>query len=636
MHKLLRAAGVLATVGWLVSGAPAPATGPTAPPPDDGFLDQIPAEAFFHLERRGHRAIREAFRASNLGSMAADDAIEQFVRDSRVRIGRMIAKGVFDLKTEADITRHHAMIHGLTKPFWYQPCAMFAVLDRLQDAGTVPSLGFICRTGPYRDECRKAVDALLKAQVPPPGQAGQRQGFRVVFDGTTWHGVARHYEDWTLPADTQERLEALTRDRWLFMTCWKQDTLYVTTTLLAAELLSPIIAGQGRPAVKAADPNVAAVAAKTGIKDWAFRWHLDTALLWDEAPGPAAREDFLEVLTYLGVDRLRGMGGTGGYLDGVYARKTYLYMPRLDWGILRVWRAGGSYRAAMAMVPRNATVVLAGQLDPTAVRQSVQGVAAAVAGGSFEAPATMTADGRPAGPPTIQLFGKSARVAGQIDRLIEASDGNAAFFVDDCVAAMGMMMMGGPPVGAVLGIQDRDEAAAAIEALVRLAGADDDAEPDNAPPPPRPTAYRKVPLRYIGEMFRMAILNDRVAFAMSDATIRSLIDTALDKTGGFAPDGKAEALLKPLDGGPAVFQLDLAGLARAFWPLLIQFGASMPQDFPLASMPSPLKMHSLLGPEVAVFKPDAAGVLLDSRGQVPFSTKFMIYPVIMLGMMGVF
>ena len=47
-------------------------------------------------------------------------------------------------------------------------------------------------------------------------------------------------------------------------------------------------------------------------------------------------------------------------------------------------------------------------------------------------------------------------------------------------------------------------------------------------------------------------------------------------------------------------------------------------DFPLASLPSTQKMVRMLGPETAVMIPDSDGLLLDSRGKIPFSTKMVL------------
>ncbi len=56
---------------------------------------------------------------------------------------------------------------------------------------------------------------------------------------------------------------------------------------------------------------------------------------------------------------------------------------------------------------------------------------------------------------------------------------------------------------------------------------------------------------------------------------------------------------------------------------------------PLASLPSTQKLVSLLGPEVAVFEPDQDGLLLKSRGKIPFVTKiFAVYPMLGILFMG--
>ena len=67
---------------------------------------------------------------------------------------------------------------------------------------------------------------------------------------------------------------------------------------------------------------------------------------------------------------------------------------------------------------------------------------------------------------------------------------------------------------------------------------------------------------------------------------------------------------------------------------MMQAAQSSPENFPFVSMPSTNKLVRMLGPEVAVFKPDEGGLLMKSRGLIPFSTKMpFLYPVAGFGIM---
>jgi hypothetical protein len=127
----------------------------------------------------------------------------------------------------------------------------------------------------------------------------------------------------------------------------------------------------------------------------------------------------------------------------------------------------------------------------------------------------------------------------------------------------------------------------------------------------------------------VAVMKDRVVVGLSDAAVKAGIDAALDKMGGPAPDSQTDKLLKLSGDGSAAFVFDLAALAKLAWPMLMQAVESeyVGDNLPLASLPSTDKMVSLLGPEVAVFKPDAGGILLKSRGKVPFATKLCLFPL---------
>ena len=58
-----------------------------------------------------------------------------------------------------------------------------------------------------------------------------------------------------------------------------------------------------------------------------------------------------------------------------------------------------------------------------------------------------------------------------------------------------------------------------------------------------------------------------------------------------------------------------------------------PSILPLASVPSTGKLTRMLGPQIAALQPDDGGLLLKSRGKIPFATKFMLFPFADMPMM---
>jgi len=591
---------------------------------EDELVSLIPAEAVFFLERRGHEAVRKAFLASNLGQMAQDEAIKQFVHESRVRIGRMIVKQIFDLTTDEEIAQHQKLLHQVLKPFWYNRCAMYVMVEEMP--GPEPGLGFICLPGDkYRKECSDALDALMKVGLPPKGQPGTRQAFTYKSGTLVWRGVAKSSSEFKLPEDPEKRLEDL-RERSLFMVNWTVPMLLITTDLSAADAMESVMGS--RIKTKADSPSLKAVMQKTSLKDWAFRWHLDVEALIRMLRAQASNGTLPTPVTAMGLDRIRGFGGTGGYADNVYTRMTYVDAPKAAGGLLGVFKKGGSYKRAFSMVPSDATFCLAGQFDTQVLVKMVREILAE------EAPPAQT---RPTGAtrPAQQLPERADRILKQLDLLAEASDGNAAVFVTDLQAmVMGMFGAGGVPVGGVLDLKDPAKATRAIEELVKLSGAQEPPDEEEETAPPRPKQYRNMPIRYVGETVRLAILKDRVVVALGDPALKAGIDTALDKTGGFEPGSKGARLAQLAGDGSAIFVMDLAGLAKLVWPMLMQAVEGAGEEFPLASLPSTNKMVRMLGPEIAVFQPDAGGLLLKSRGKIPFATKMAVgFPVAGAGLM---
>ncbi len=630
---------------------------PKKPPGGEGLLSLIPAKAVFFLERRGHEAVRDAFLASNLGQMAQDEAVKQFVHDSRVRIGRMIVADMFDLKTDEDITAHQKLLHQVLKPFWYKPCAMYVVVE--ENLERAPGLGFICLPDEkYRKECSDALEALMKVGLPNTGRPGTRQAFTYSSGTLSWRGVAKDDEEFTLPQDREKQVEEL-KKRSLFMVNWTLPLLLVATDLSAADAVDAVMAGRAK--AKDEDPSVKAVMAPTALKDWAFRWHFDAAALLQmlqrklveddpQEPGPK------ELIAAFGLDRIRGAGGTCGYADNVYTRLTFIDAPGPAAGVLAAFKPGASYQQGLAMVPSGSVFCLAGQLDFGALMKLVAGVVARSAAGGrqsgqaeppgtapakddseLEPPSTAPAASpkpvaqptsaapTPATQPARALPEPAAKVFRQLSLLAEASGGNVGGFVVDLQAFVGGMFgEAGLPVGMVLDLKDRDKAVKAIDALVALARQDEQVPDEQGPgATARPKEYRKIPIRYLGEMARLAVLKDRLVVALGDTALKAAIDTALDSTGGFETGGADERLAKLAGEGSVIFKMDLAALTRLAWPLLMQMAAQIDEQFPFASLPSTDKMVRMLGPEIAVFQAVPGGLLLKSRGKIPFATKMV-------------
>ena len=80
---------------------------------------------------------------------------------------------------------------------------------------------------------------------------------------------------------------------------------------------------------KDTDRNFQMVMKKTALKDWAFRWYLDAEAIRkaSKATKKAGFDAFGQILDPLGINAIRAVGGTEGYADNVYARKTYIYAP---------------------------------------------------------------------------------------------------------------------------------------------------------------------------------------------------------------------------------------------------------------------------------------------------------------------
>lgn len=575
---------------------------------DDGLAGFIPAEAIFFGERRGHAAVRKAFQASNFGKMAADESIKQFVHETRIRVGQRIVKSMFNLETGDEIAAHQKVLHEFLKPFWWNAAAVCLIPDKNLD--NEPGVVFICATGKYQGGCKEALAKLMKIGVARAGQPGQKQAFTYRTGPTVWSGLVEASSP--LPADPVKQAEAL-KGKTVFMASWFNDVLLISTKLHSAEAVGRMFSLAKPAKGKNTDKNFRVVAGKTAIKEWAFRWYVDMEAIWRLLGKEIPTE-----IRPLGLHQIRGVGGTGGYADNVYTRRTYIYSPAVPGGAFAMFKRGGAYRKAISMVPDTAAIFLAGQFDMKQILSMIRGVAGIAGAGGRQATTGPAKDERKELAEWLKHF----------DKLAEASNGHVGLFLTNIPGmAAGPMMGGGFPVGAVIDITDHDKAVEAIDALVKLGGGDAPAATGPAVGPgalPRPKQYRKVPIRHIGRMVQMAVMKDRAIIALSDDALRSAIEAALDKTSGFAPDGKGAGLAALAGEGTAVFKLDLAKLAGVFWPFLMQMAQSSPEEFPLASMPSAAKLVRLLGPEVVVIAPDDDGLLLKARGKIPLSTKVML------------
>jgi len=606
---------------WAWAATPTKAQRTAGSASEAGLMPMIPAEAVFFVERRGHEAIRPAMLAANFGKMAADEAILQFAHDSRTKICKMIVQDALDLDKDdtQQIDLHQKLLHQALKPLWYRPCALFVTFSRQDDT---PGIGFLCLTGRYRKETGEALAALLQSAVQT-----RRRAMPLTYRSglLTWRGLVDTAPT-TMPAEKQEIRKFLARKD-LFMVAWHNQLLCVATRLSTLEAVSKLLSAPGPS--KIAHAGARSVLAKTAITDWAFRWHVDVETIFRLAEEADPGDMMSPEVVALGLDKVRGIGGAEGYADGVSTRFTYVDAPKADRGLPRLFARGGSYKRALAMTPDGAGFALGGQLDTKVLMKMIRDL--------------VVADSPAATRPALGLEPGIEKALKLLNDVAEAAGGDVTVYATDLQSMMTMGSGDSLPFGAVLSIKQTDKAIRAVDELIALAEADDNEDEaddnedeDEAKEEEEETEvakplkmYRKVAIRRVGEdpVVRIAMLKDRLVLALGDPALKAAIDTALDDIGGFEPDSQGAKLMAQAGEGSGFFTVDLAGLARLTWPILSQWTES-DSDFPFASLPSTQKMVRLLGPEVAVFEADEGGLMMKSRGKVPFATKAAIaFPV---------
>ncbi|MCY2929203.1 MAG: hypothetical protein NTV86_06850 [Planctomycetota bacterium] len=420
-------------VGFLVGLAVAGARAGVALPPtpgDDGLARFVPKDAGVFIERRGHAAVREAMLASNFGAMASDETMLKFFHDSRVRIGKQIVKELFDLKEPQEIVARQKQLHEVLIPFWDQPAA-FCTVGQKEHSST--SSIFLCATGAYKASCRKALEELMKIDVPAEGVAGTRQAFTYRKGEVLWKGLLKRREPFLLPKAPDERAAALGNGS-VFMVCWVDDLLVATTGVGGADAMSGMLSVTAPEASLAADKAFQAVAARTSIKDWAFRWHVSVpAMMGDNSgEGEVRQREMPQEMKTWGLDRVLAVGGSEGYADKLVTRRLLVYAPQADLS-MRLIRPGGSYRRGLAMAPRGAMMSLSGEIDTGVLTKLIAATSSPRDQKPEEGPAS-----RPASAPANP-------VGEAVSRLVLAGDGNASAFVPAGIPSGSCSMRRFPP-----------------------------------------------------------------------------------------------------------------------------------------------------------------------------------------------
>jgi len=570
-----------------------------------------PANALVFVERAGHDAVRPAFDASLLGKMAHDPEIEDilmgFLREKTMWV---FSDGMLDVDTESNGDDRDTM-EQLLKVLWNKPSAMFFQATP-HDSLARRNFGVICAIPKdQRAEVHEALDALMTEAI-----GGRRSTTRKPFTWSTgkltWTGVAYHrhqpFDD--LPSDKDELEKALIYKD-LLLVCETDDHMLAVTSLAAADALEKTLAG-GK--VLAAEADFQAVMAKSATENWAFRWHINRSSV-DGMLDPRERATADHVMKALGLGNARAVGGVAGYEKKTTVYRTFVLSPKTDGGVLRLFKTGGSHKTALSMVPRTAVVAVAGQADAKAVAAMFRTVVqletdddAGRLGRSAEE--DDEAEHEP-------LSEEAEVVLTFIDEIAAGSNGQLAAFLGPINVAMFTRGNFIPPVGFVLGMKNADASANALESfrelLEHIKGG-----------PLRELAsktYREVEIRTLDSDAYAAAMDDRLIVGATLQAVRLAVDAAKDTKdkGGFAKGSKGETYTTLAGNGAGVFFIDLAALAKNFWPLL-QMGIASEFDDTDWTLPDTDTLLKYLGPEVAVVNSDPDGLLITGVGLFPFGT----------------
>jgi len=605
---------------------------------DAGLLPLIPAKAFFLVERPGHDAVHDAFAASNFGEFAANPAIRKFAKDTLGKIEQYLLTDMLEMGTTADpqFAEYRRQLRTVLVALAYKPAAAFALLNE-KDFNETPGLGVLCLTGEHRPAVQKAVERLLAAGAPPTPGPGRRQPFTYDSGASRWNGVLWANREFLLTAEPGERMRTLREwDDGMIMVCWTGELLYIATNLQVADKVSALLSAQSESIQT--NKDLQATLAATKLADWAFRWYFDIYGLRTDAmrSTPLPTE-----LVAMGFDKVRSVGGTEGYADRTWTSYTYLHCPGADRGMPRLISAEGDPAVGLSMVPRNASIAAAGQIDKEVLMRMIR----EAAGEDAPPPGPTT---RPAGDEHVDE-GLNLDISGKITGLLADSDGHAGVYMTNLEMAVMGMIGGGDmqaPIGVVLQTRDAKQAATALKELIDLttndrrrgpggparpaagAGADNEADRDEEQTDEKQTPqikyYRGVAvetLNWDGPDVDIAALDDRLILAFSDMAAIAAIDAAKGDSGGVSARGRGIELHKLAGDGAAMFRIDLPALASALGQVAPLMMMANDRDSPLGMLPPIPLLARLLTQEVSVIRAVPDGLSMESRGLLPFANK---------------
>jgi len=577
----------------------------------------VPANVVFFVERAGHDAVKDAFDASNLGAMFHDPSLAEFIQDLRAQMFDTILEELYDLDVEADGGRNPALLQQLLTPIWRYPSAVF-YLPTPEDTPNEMrrSFGLICVVPQdARKEPRAAIESVEASGVSGP--SSKQQPFKWTTERLAWTGVAGSYNAFgELPTEAGE-LEKALEDKALFMTCWTEKYLLVATSLAAAEALDKGIADAKFKGL-AAEADFQAVIKKTETPNWAFRWYVNPVVI-GEMLDEDDREEARRTVKALGLENVRAIGGVAGYDKKTFVQRTFVLSPKTDSGLLRLFAAKGSYKPALAMVPRNAAFAMAGQVDPKAVAALIREVVLL-----DECDDDHDEDGDDE---ACELSEEAEAVLKDIADIAAGCNGHVIAFVG-AMNMLDMMSDNPPPIGLVLGMKDEKAALDALASMRQLNMArhhgDDSRRGDRGERAAK--TYREVVIHPLGRSFAAA-MGDRLIVSLSQQGVRQAIDAAKDPedSGGFGKDSKGEAYAALAGEGAGIFFVDLASIAKSFWPMLRTELAREGRDEEngrFQTLPDTDTLLKHLGPEVAVIENDPDGLLLQCTGLLPFATHW--------------